>query len=119
MKRDPLVFIEHILESIGNIVSFSKGVSKKRFLKNKEKQSAIIRQIEIVGEAVKNLPSEVTVTYSDVDWRSLARVRDKLIHHYFGVDLDTVWEILQKDLPDLKKKILKIKKDLEKEDPSK
>lgn len=108
MKKDPLIFIKHIKESIMNIESFSKNLSKKAFIKNRLKQSAIIREIEIIGEAVKNIPNSFRKKYPKIPWSKIAGARDKIIHHYFGLDLDTVWEIIEKDLPDLKKKINEI-----------
>ena len=110
--KDPLIFLEHILESIRHIENFSKGLSKQRMLKDKQKQYAIIRAIEIIGEAVKSLPVSLKNKYPDVSWRDIVGTRDKMIHHYFGVDLEMVWEIIKKDLPKLKKQIIKI---LEKE----
>lgn len=98
MNKDPLIFIKHILESIKNIEIFSKGLSKTEFVSNRLKQSAIIREIEIIGEAVKNLPIDFTVKYPNLEWRKIAGARDKIIHHYFGIDLDTVWDIIKKDL---------------------
>ena len=111
-KKDNLVFIKHILESITDIESFIKNSSKDYFLKNKEKQSAIIRQIEIIGEAVKNLPNSFREKYPKVPWKGIAGMRDKLMHHYFGVDLKAVWKVVKEDLPDLKKEILKIREEL-------
>ncbi len=109
MKKDPFVFIKHILESIGHIESFVKGISKRDFLKNVEKQSAVIRQIEIIGEAAKNLPSNFKRKEQQIPWKEIAGMRDKLIHHYFGVNLNSVWKVVKEDLPILKKEIIKIK----------
>lgn len=108
MKKDPLIFIKHIKESIMNIEDFSKNLSKEEFIKNRLKQSAIIREIGIIGEAVKNIPAFFRNKYQEIPWSKIAGTRDKITHHYFGLDLDTVWEIIKKDLPDLKKKIKKI-----------
>ena len=113
MSKEPLIFIEHILESIKNIEDFIKDSSKNYFLKDKEKQSAIIRQIEIIGEAVKNIPDSFRKKYPNIPWVKIAGMRDKLLHHYFGVDLKTVWKVIKEDLPDLKKEMLKIRKELE------
>jgi len=112
MKKEFLIFLRHILESIKNIESFSQGLSKNEFAKDRLKQSAIIREIEIIGEAVKNLPIEFTVKYPYVEWSKIAGTRDKIIHHYFGVDLDVIWDIIKYDLPDLKIKIKKISEEL-------
>jgi len=114
MKKEPLIFIEHILENIKDIEQFSKGLSKSGLEKNKLKQKAIVRSIEIIGEAVKNLPDSLKNKYQNISWKQIAGTRDRIIHHYFGVDLDIVWGILKKDLAELKKEILKIKEDLEK-----
>ncbi len=108
MIKEPSIFIEHILKSIERIESFSKGISKEKLFENELIQSAIIRQIEIIGEAVKNFPKEFTKKYSSVSWSEIARTRDKLIHHYFGVDLESVWKVVKDDLPKLKKEINKI-----------
>lgn len=112
MKKDVSIFIEHILESITNIEEFMEDVTKESFLKNKEKQSAVIRQVEIIGEAVKNIPESFRRKYSEVPWKDIAGMRDKLMHQYFGVDLDTVWKTCEEDIPHLKKKMLAIKESL-------
>ena len=111
-KHFDLPYINHILDAITNIESFLEGVSRNYFIENEEKQSAIIRQIEIIGEAVKNLSNELRSKYHEIEWNKITGMRDKIIHKYFGVDLNIVWEVLKKDLPVLKQKILKIKEDL-------
>lgn len=103
--KNPLIFLKHILDSIKNIEDFVKGVDEKSFLLNKEKQSAVIRQIEIIGEAVKNLPIKFRDKYSNIPWIKISGMRDKLMHHYFGVDLKVVWESIKEDIPKLKKEI--------------
>jgi len=113
MKKDFIIFIEHILESIKNIEDFMSGVSEKEFIKNKEKQSAVIRQIEIIGEAVKNLPKEFTERHPILPWKDIAGMRDKVIHNYFGIDIVVVLKTIQEDIPNLKQKISQIKKELD------
>ena len=108
MKKEPLVFIEHILESIKNIENFSQRLSKSKFARDRLRQSAIIREIEIIGEAVKNLPFDFTKKYSNIPWKGIAGMRDKITHHYFGLDLDTIWDIIKEDIPRLKKDIQNI-----------
>ncbi|TSA46407.1 DUF86 domain-containing protein [bacterium] len=115
MKKEPLIFIKHIFENIKNIESFSLGISKSEFERDKMRQSAIIREIEIIGEAAKNLPIEFTVRYPHIEWNKIAGTRDKLIHNYFGIDSNIIWNIVKYDMPDLKAKIQKILKELEKE----
>jgi len=105
MKREPLIFAEHILESIKDIESFIKDVSKESFMKDKLRQSAVVRQIEIIGEASKNLPENFRENYPEISWREIIGARDKIIHHYFGVDLEIVWEIITINLPTLKEQI--------------
>ena len=110
MKKDSLLFVEHILENIEDINTFVKNIDKDKFLKNKEKQNAVIRSLEIIGEAVKNLPREITSKYTDIPWKEIAGTRDKITHHYFGVDLELIWKIVEESLPELKQRVLKIKK---------
>ena len=109
MKRDIGLFIEDILNSIKNIEEFSKNLDKKKFSKNKLRQSAIIRQLEIIGEAVKNIPNTFREKYPKIIWKDIAGLRDILSHAYFGVNVDRVWKIIEADLPKLKEEISKIK----------
>ncbi len=113
-KKGDLIFIEHILESINAIKDFSKGLTKEKLILSRLKQSAIVREIEIIGEAVKNISQNLKNKYKDIRWKEIVGTRDKMIHHYFGVDLDIVFGIIKNDLQVLKKQILKVKQDLEK-----
>lgn len=105
MNRDSLTFIEHILQSIEDIESFTKGKNKEKFMREKLVQNAVVRSIEIIGEAVKNLPIQFTVKYPSLEWSKIAAMRDKLIHGYFGVDLEIVWKVVKEELPRLKEQI--------------
>ncbi|MCX6822164.1 MAG: DUF86 domain-containing protein [Candidatus Aenigmarchaeota archaeon] len=113
MKKDTSVFIKHILESIERIEEYVKEISEKQFFEETQVQDAIIRRIEIIGEATKNLPNGFRKKHSEVPWNEITGARDKLIHGYFGVDLDLTWDIVKKDLPELKKKVEKILKEIE------
>ena len=113
MKEDS-IFIEHILDSINAIEEFSKNLDKVGLMSDRLRQSAIVREIEIIGEAVKNISESLKNKHQEIEWKEITGTRDKMIHHYFGVDLNIIWEIIKKDLPILKVKIQKIKKGLEK-----
>jgi len=112
MKRDIGLFIEDILDSINNIKEFTKEVNEEKFLKDKLRQSAVIRQLEIMGEAVKNIPSDFREKYPNVPWKEIAGFRDILSHAYFGISMNRVWNIIERDLPGLKQEIEKIESHL-------
>lgn len=112
MKKDPLVFAGHILESIEKIEEYTKNLTKEKLTKDVKIQDAIIRRIEVIGEAAKNIPNDFRNMHSEVEWSGIIRTRDKITHHYFGVDLNIVWDIVKKDLPDLREKVKAIIKDI-------
>jgi uncharacterized protein with HEPN domain len=105
VKKDPKVFLSHILESIQLIEEYSKSLTQAKFHKNRPLQDAIIRRLEIIGEAVKNLPVSFKTKYPDVPWRQIAGMRDILIHEYFDVDLVLTWKVVKHELPRIKKKL--------------
>lgn len=112
--KEPIIFIEHIIENIQDIELFVTYVDKKDFLENKEKQNAVIRSLEIIGDAVKNIPQDIRVKYKEVPWKAIAGTRDKITHHYFGIDLELIWKMVKENIPSLKKQMIEIKKDLNK-----
>ena len=112
MSKDNTVFLKHILDAIDIIEDYLKGRSYEEFKNNRMLQDAVIREIEIIGEATKNLSAEFRDKYPEIPWRQMAGMRDKLIHGYFGVDLGAVWDTATKDIPSLKEKLREI---LEKE----
>lgn len=112
-SRDDLVFLEDILECIEKIQQYVHGLSEKEFEENSEKQDAVIRRIEIIGEAVKNISTNTRSQYSFVKWREMAGMRDVVIHQYFGVTIGLVWRVAISDLPKLKPEIEAIIHNLE------
>lgn len=115
MKKDE-VYLQHIVDAITNIEDFIAGIEKNGFLKNKLVQSAIIRQLEIIGEAVKNISPLLKKTHGNIPWKDIAGLRDKLIHQYFGVDIQLVWIICVRDIPVFKEHIVKIIQEIERMD---
>jgi uncharacterized protein with HEPN domain len=113
MKTDQSAFLNHILDAIMKIEKYIQGIEEETFKKNDLVQDGVIRQIEIIGEAVKRLSDDITNQSPQVPWQDIAGMRDKLIHDYFGVDIDTVWLTVQKDIPEFKKEIIGIIQRLE------
>ena len=107
IKKDQ-VYIEHILEAITKIENFSKGISRFDFDRNVMIQDAIIRNIEIIGEATKKISNGFTQRQQEIPWSEMAGMRNKLIHDYMDVDLDVVWKTIEVDLPLLKELISNI-----------
>lgn len=108
MQKNPNIFLTHILESIEWIEKGIEGISKNQFIQDVPSQDIVIRRLEIIGEAVKNLPGGFKKKYPNIPWKKISGLRDKLIHGYFGIDLELVWEIVKKDLPPFKEQIKKI-----------
>ena len=108
MKRNIIFFIKDILEQINLIDDSIKGISKIEFIKNKLLVDASIRRLEVIGEAAKNIPEKFRNKYPNVEWKKISGTRDIIIHGYFGIDLDVIWDILKKDIYILKNQIKEI-----------
>lgn len=106
--KDPSIFLGHILDNIEKIENDFANLSETEYSQNVNIQDATLRRLEVIGEAVKNLPLAFRKKYSNVPWKKMAGMRDVLIHEYFGVEMYLVWKIAITDIPKLKKQILKI-----------
>lgn len=102
LHRDESVFLEDIIECIDKIEAYVGGLSEMEFEKNSEKQDAVLRRIEIIGEAVKSISKKTRDHYSDIPWKEIAGMRDVVIHQYFGVTIGLIWRVATIDLPRLK-----------------
>ena len=100
--KDEAVYLKHILDAIEKIESYTSG-GRKTFFQNTLIQDAVIRNLEIIGEAVRNLPAEFRRRHPEIPWRGIAALRNVLIHEYFGVELEIVWRVVKRRLPSLKR----------------
>jgi uncharacterized protein with HEPN domain len=104
-KRGPQEYLADMREAIVRIQGYTSGITYGQFLADSKTQDAVIRNIEILGEAAKHLPATLTSTHSEIEWKSIAGMRDRLVHDYFGVNVDILWDVLQTKLPALLKQI--------------
>lgn len=105
MKRNYLLFLEDISQRIQKIDLYTQGMSFEDFIKDDKTVSACIREIEVIGEATKQIPSEITEQFDQLPWSLMAKMRDKLIHWYFEVDEEIIWNVAKNKLPSIKTQI--------------
>lgn len=118
MKRKSSLYIKDIIDAITKIEEFVENMNFEDFINDDKTSSAVIRKIEIIGEATKQLPQEVRDRFKKIPWSAMAKTRDKIIHFYHGVDYEIVWNIIKEDLPSLKSELTEIYKLLHKEEQS-
>ena len=113
MKRNVALYVRDILQNMRDAEDFIQGLTYEQFAPDKKTVNAVIRSIEVIGEAAKHVPTSIRSKYPDVPWKEMAGMRDKVIHFYFGVDLETVWLVVKERIPAIKPIIQEILRDLE------
>ena len=101
MPKDDRVLLQHIADAIGRIHEFTDGVSDAAFRERRIVQSAVVRELEIIGEASRDLSDRFRAAHPEIDWATVIAMRNRLVHAYFDVDLTVVWEVVHQDLPKL------------------
>ena len=115
-KRDYKLFIKDIADAMEHIEEFVSNMALDELKADEKTSSAVIRKFEVIGEAVKHIPNKVKEEHKDIQWKSMAGMRDRLIHAYFGIDYKLVWAAIKTEIPKLKPKLKKMLSSMEKEE---
>lgn len=108
MSIFPSEYVQHILDETGYLKTQTQGLSKKEFMRNETLKRAFVRSLEIIGEATKKIPSDFKQKHTHIDCRAVAGMRDKLIHNYFGIDYDILWDAVLNKIPVLHQELEQI-----------
>ena len=119
MKRDARLYLDDIVEAIQRIEEYSQHPDLDSFKKDRKSVDAIVRNFEIMGEAVNKIPSALRNRYPDIPWTEMLGMRNKLIHEYFGVDTEILWKTIKENIPQLHAQLRKILQDMEQDSASK
>lgn len=109
--KDDRVYLQHILDALLRILEYTSLGGWETFRSDKKSQDAVVRNLEIIGEAVKHLSNPLRERMQDIPWKKIAGMRDELIHEYFGVDMGIVWKVIENEIPKLKVKIEQLLQD--------
>lgn len=101
MSKEPIEFLKHIADECTYLLSVSKNLSKDEFLNDETLKRAVVRSLEIIGEATKKIPADFKVRWSSIQWKNMAGMRDRLIHDYIGVNYSIVWDVFRNKIPEL------------------
>ena len=107
-KRPTDLLLNDICQSIDRVGQYIKNLSLDAFSEDQKSVDAVVRNLEIIGEAANRLPDEFKEKYSEIKWRKVVGLRHRIVHEYFGIDIEIIWQILHKDLPELRQKIMRI-----------
>ncbi len=113
MKRDYRLYLDDMLEAVGKIERYTESLSYEQFRKDEKTIDAVITNFAIIGEAAKHIPAKIEKHYPEIPWKEMAGMRDKLVHEYFGIRLDVVWETIRVRLPQLKNLIEELLEDFD------
>ena len=108
MSKEPIEFLKHIFDECNYLLLISKDLSKDTFLDDETLKRAVVRSLEIIGEATKKIPADFKIKWGSIQWKSMAGMRDRLIHDYIGVNYSIVWDVLQNKIPELHQQIQKV-----------
>lgn len=100
-KRAPALLLEDMLAAIRKIERYTSGMDRETFRQDEKTIDAVVRNLEILGEAARQMPEEFAISHSEIPWRQVAGLRNRIVHDYFGLDLEIIWQLVQHDLPPL------------------
>jgi uncharacterized protein with HEPN domain len=107
-SRRNLDYLIDIQDAIDRSLEYTSGLTWEEYLKDRKTQDAVVRNLEVLGEATKNISDDLRLQFPQIPWREMSGTRDRLIHHYFGINQEIVWQIVQKDLPGLRQHISRV-----------